>query len=1350
MISRFESSVASGKKALLGSVSSTSMVAALVAGAIILALAASPSHAGGGGGGENPPGGAGGQDSVTGAGQDGGNSSAGGWAGGGGGAGIIGGNGGAGSINAFPGGAGGLTPGADGAAATSGDGGRGGGGGGAHGYVGATLPTSATAGGKGGDGGGNSGTASADAGGGGAGGYGAVITGSGDLATLTQQVSGGNGGNGGETAISAVDAYGGGGGSGGNGLVMTASGAALTIATTVSGGNGGNAGQASAAANRRAKAGNGGIGLSGNGLSVTIASGASVLGGNGGVKDPNDPGITNVGTGGVAISGSGLKIINAGTIKGGLSGNGVQASAINFTGGVNSLTIAGSSVIQGKVSAFSAADTFGLGGSANASFDLSRLGASGSGAQYEGFGILEKSGSSIWTVSGTPGTVMAWSVKEGTLDLGATTQTATGFKLTGGELSNGTLSSSGSFDLSAGTVSAVLAGTGGLHKIGSGTVTLSGVNTYTGGTTIDGGGTLALSGAGSIASSSGVIVSGTLDISATTDGASIKTLTGGGKVVLGAKTLTVSAASGSFVNVIEGAGGLTIAGGTQKLDGMNTYTGKTTIDSGATLALTGQGRVNASSGVEVNGTFDISASVGAQIKALTGSGAVELGDKSLIITAASGTFSGAIHGTAGISVSSGTQILTGANDFSGGAGISSGATLQIGDGGTVGSLTSNVTNYGTLAFKRSDEVTYAGTITGPGGVTVGGGGTFIFTGANSGGNNATIASGTTLQLGNGGTTGWIGGVGNFAGTITNDGALIYNRSNAVTWKGVFSGSGTIEQAGGNSLTLTGDSSGFTGSTTVSSGSLIVGVAGAGKLGGDIEVKSGARLGGSGTIGGDVTIASGGTHGVGNSIGSQTVGGDYTNHGIFEVEGSPTAADKLVVGGTVDITGAKLKLALSPTTPASWSVLNGPYTIIDNQGSSAVIGEFDVSPLNNLIFLDHLLNYQGGDGNDVMLSLIRNDIDIADIAETSNQEATAQAIDGLGTGNPLAFAMLMLSNEDAARQALDALSGEMHAAAKGMLVQDSHYVSDMATARIRSALDEVAAPALPVMAYGEGGPELVAANTQRFAVWGQAFGSWGRIDGNANAAGLDRSTGGFIAGADGAVGDAWRIGVLAGYSHSSFDADNDASSGSSDNYHLGVYGGGRWGAFGVRAGAAYSWHSIQTDRTVGFPGFDDALSANYDAGTTQLFGEAGYRIESPIAAFEPFANLTYVNLHTDGFAESGGAAALTSAASNNSVTFSTLGVRASTDVSLGGLPATVRGTLGWRHAFGDITPTSSVNFTGSDVFSVAGAPIAVDAMLVEAGIDFAVSETAKFGLTYSGQFGSRSSDNGFNAKFGLAF
>ena len=72
----------------------------------------------------------------------------------------------------------------------------------------------------------------------------------------------------------------------------------------------------------------------------------------------------------------------------------------------------------------------------------------------------------------------------------------------------------------------------------------------------------------------------------------------------------------------------------------------------------------------------------------------------------------------------GALILTGANTYTGGTTISaaipfetSGGTLQIGNGGTSGSIVGNVTNNGALVFDRSDTITFGGAISGTGSVT---------------------------------------------------------------------------------------------------------------------------------------------------------------------------------------------------------------------------------------------------------------------------------------------------------------------------------------------------------------------------------------------------------------------------------------------------------------------------------------------------------------------------------------------------------------------------------------------------------------------------------------------------------
>ncbi|WP_348642098.1 autotransporter domain-containing protein [Mesorhizobium sp. B2-3-10] len=180
-------------------------------------------------------------------------------------------------------------------------------------------------------------------------------------------------------------------------------------------------------------------------------------------------------------------------------------------------------------------------------------------------------------------------------------------------------------------------------------------------------------------------------------------------------------------------------------------------------------------------------------------------------------------------------------------------------------------------------------------------------------------------------------------------------------------------------------------------------------------------------------------------------------------------------------------------------------------------------------------------------------------------------------------------------------------------------------------------------------------------------------------------------------------------------------------------------------------SLSTKRSVAFTGFADQLSADYDAGTAQMFGELAYKAETSGGfKFEPFANLAYVSLHTDGFSETGGAAALTSAGASSNATFTTLGLRGSTDFALGGVNATARGMLGWRHAFGDVTPTSSFAFAGGDAFTIAGVPIARDAAVIEAGIDMKVSPNATLGLSYSGQFGGGAFDKGAKANLSVKF
>jgi autotransporter-associated beta strand protein len=255
-------------------------------------------------------------------------------------------------------------------------------------------------------------------------------------------------------------------------------------------------------------------------------------------------------------------------------------------------------------------------------------------------------------------------------------------------------------------------GTGGFQLSG-GTQTFSGVNTYFGLTEITGGATLALKGSGSIAKSVFVdftSATATLDISQTTSGATVGGLSSSfanGIVALGSKTLTITGGN-IFEGVIQdggigrGIGGnLVITNGTtQQLTGTNTYTGTTTINSGGELKLTflgggsGNGSIATSSGVIANGIFDVSGlqNGGTSIKSLSGaaSGAVWLGNNTLTITNANGSFAGVIQdlgGAGSLALTGGTEILSGANTYTGTTTLN-GGTLVV-DGSITSASTVN-------------------------------------------------------------------------------------------------------------------------------------------------------------------------------------------------------------------------------------------------------------------------------------------------------------------------------------------------------------------------------------------------------------------------------------------------------------------------------------------------------------------------------------------------------------------------------------------------------------------------------------------------------------------------------------
>ncbi|MGL4467009.1 MAG: autotransporter-associated beta strand repeat-containing protein, partial [Plesiomonas shigelloides] len=325
------------------------------------------------------------------------------------------------------------------------------------------------------------------------------------------------------------------------------------------------------------------------------------------------------------------------------------------------------------------------------------------------------------------------------------------------------------------TYASVISGTGTLAQNGTGTTVLTANETYTGSTTISNG-TLQIGngGAGANLASSGIVDNGHLIFNAS--------------------------AIITYANVISGNGTVTQNGtGTTVLTGNETYTGVTTINAG-TLQIGNGGNSGNLASLTITDNSNLVFNVTSTL-----------------------TYNGVISGTGNVTqAGTGTVILVNNNNYSGNTTINPGTTLQVGNNTVSGSLgTGALLNYGTWAINLSTPTTFANVISGNGALSQLGSGLMTLTGNNTYTGNTNIGVGSTLQIGNGGTSGNV-----VSANINDSGTLVYNLSGNLTYTGVISGTGNVTQNGSGTVILTGNET-YTGITTINAGTLQIGNGGAG-------------------------------------------------------------------------------------------------------------------------------------------------------------------------------------------------------------------------------------------------------------------------------------------------------------------------------------------------------------------------------------------------------------------------------------------------------------------------------------------------------------------------------------------
>ena len=399
--------------------------------------------------------------------------------------------------------------------------------------------------------------------------------------------------------------------------------------------------------------------------------------------------------------------------------------------------------------------------------------------------------------------------------------------------------------------------------------------------------------------STGAVTLGATDATINTSGPltalTLASITGAGNNL----TLTGDGNTAVTGAITTGTGTLTKDGsGNLTLNGVNTFTGLTTVNAGTLTLGQATDTFAATAPVTVNGgtlalgaNSDTLGAVILQAGSITGSTGV-LTPASLNVQ--SGTISAIIGGTGVLTKSTtGTVTLTGANTYTGTTTIQTG-TLALGNGGTTGSIAagSAIVNNGTLSFNRSDALTVTNTLSGNGDLIQAGTGTLTLSGTNTTFAGAvTVNSGSTLKL----TSTTALGTTNTAGTTVTSGGVLQLDTGATPANGT--------------LTLAG--------TGIANGGALVGVA-----------TGNNRWAGNITLTADTTVTNNGAGGL--ALGTTSSGGNFrgTDTAQTPVDTFTTSlgANTLTLNGTGTI------------------YLNGRLTgtgnINVNLGSNTAIAEYD--------------------------------------------------------------------------------------------------------------------------------------------------------------------------------------------------------------------------------------------------------------------------------------------------------------------------------------------------------------------------------------------------------------------------
>ncbi len=636
-----------------------------------------------------------------------------------------------------------------------------------------------------------------------------------------------------------------------------------------------------------------------------------------------------------------------------------------------------------------------------------------------------------------------------------------------------------------------------------------------------------------------------------------------------------------------------------------------------------------------------------------------------------------------VKLGSGTLILTGNNTYSGGTTISAG-TLQLGNGGTTGSVTGNVIDDGILAFDRSDSVTFGGVISGTGSVVKLGTGTLTLTGTN------TYTGATTV----------------------NAGSLIVD--------------GSIASAG---------------TTTVNAGSLIVdgSIASAQTL-----VNAGGLLGGHGSLGG--SLVNSGIVSPGDSPGTLTVNGNYIQNagGTLRIQIAGLAAsqhDLLAVNGHASLAGTLQLIGLGGFTlhvgdqvtflTANGGV-SGSFGTVQNQLTSGTLVNVQVVDLPNSVLLE------GTQGSFVQFACNPNSVAVAQALNSAVGNPRASTLIAFLDDQPLNNLC-----GDFTLIAPEALASIFNAGVSLANVQTANLIRRLEDIRAGSTgfnssgftlngsppnfsggFAGVSGP------EGKSGPSVMTPTPEnRWGVWVTGIGEFTNVDSTNDAAGYDIRSGGVTLGVDYRFTSCFAIGLTAGYANINADLP--------DGGNLDV-NAGQLGLYATAFGSGFYADAAVTGGPSGYDSRRTALlgsaSGNTDGGNFNVLIAAGYDWQKGGLSIGPTANFQYSYVGFSSFNESGSLAPLKFPSQNAESERTAFGMKASYDWKVGHVIIRPELSLAWQHEFGDQSysiVSSFANGAGNS-FTVNSPQVGRDSLLIGAGAAVLLSDRVSLYAYYDGE------------------